>query len=223
MAGFLLEHISGLLFLSDFINFQSIKLRIPLCQDHLRPFVWQATATTWRWVLYIVTTVLLLCLLDRVIDISFSLFAVYLILVAIVGVFWYLIIKSERNGRLRATEITNKTVTLAGVHSSFTQAVIQLKEEESGRGNVESGSHARLCESDAVEIAQQKLLLRNGKRGQVRFAHYIPAHSTDPLDGDYPDDLWAVFFSMPIETMDPTIFVLHVNCRTLEVTDSPVM
>jgi hypothetical protein len=80
-----------------------------------------------------------------------------------------------------------------------------------------------LSEADAIELAQQFLLSQGAKRGKVQFARFIPAHSPDPLDGDYPEDQWAVFFAMPVEGIDPSFYVLLVNCRTLAVTDSPVM
>jgi hypothetical protein len=80
-----------------------------------------------------------------------------------------------------------------------------------------------LSEPDAIELAQQHQLAESGQRGKVKFADFVPAHSTNPLHGDYPEDQWAVFFAMPVERIDPSFFVLLVNCRTLAATDSPVM
>jgi hypothetical protein len=80
-----------------------------------------------------------------------------------------------------------------------------------------------LSEAEAIELAQQFLFSQRGNRGIVKFAHFIPARSSDPLDGYYPEPRWAVFFSIPVEGFEPNFFVLHVNCHTREVTDSPVM
>lgn len=81
-----------------------------------------------------------------------------------------------------------------------------------------------LTEFDAIRLAQEYLLLHpECGCGNSDFAHFIPANSSDIFDPKYPDDHWAVFFSIPFEEIEPPFFVLNVNCRTFEVTQACVM
>ncbi|VTR97058.1 unnamed protein product [Tuwongella immobilis] len=76
---------------------------------------------------------------------------------------------------------------------------------------------------EAIELAQNHLELLGQSRGKVKFAKLIVANSSDPMDGCYPNDIWAVFFEMGIPDLDPDFFVLHVNCQTKSVAAVPVM
>lgn len=78
-------------------------------------------------------------------------------------------------------------------------------------------------EREAVELAQRHLESLGQSRCNVKFARLIPANSSDPFDGCYPNDIWAVFFEMGIPDLDPDFFVLHVNCQTKSVAVVPVM
>jgi hypothetical protein len=122
LTGLVLDHVTGWMW-SQALNFEKIKVCLPLCNQHHKPFIWQATAPGWWLTLYFVNAGLLLCLLDRLASDTFETWAPYFLGLAVIGlVGWYLMMRRTSGRALQVTELTTTTITLDGVCPQFAQS-----------------------------------------------------------------------------------------------------
>jgi hypothetical protein len=105
-------------------NTWTARIRLPLCEDHQRPFLWQGTYFAWGLVAYFCLATAVICLISEIDRFAADeRLSVAMPLLGIGAIGWVIGLFLLKRQALQAIQITEHSLTLRGISRTFIDAL----------------------------------------------------------------------------------------------------